>query len=78
MHYAMMLSTNEKLLHFMTQQLVYIQDFNPHLDFFCSQPSYLLQQEDFECSSNERELIDHFSDKLIDYVKWCNANSRPK
>ena len=68
MQYAMMLSTNEKLLHFMTQQLVYIQDFNPHLDFFCSQPSYLLQQEDFECSSNESELIDHFSDKFIDYV----------
>ena len=63
MQYAMMLSTNEKL-HFMTQQLV-----THTWIFFCSQPSYLFQQEDFECSSNERELIDHFSGKLIDYVK---------
>ena len=55
MQYTMMLSTNEKLLHLMTQQVAYIQDFNPHLDFFCLQPSYLLQQKDFECSSNERE-----------------------
>ena len=33
MQCVMMLSTNEKLLHFMTQQLAYIKDYFPTLDF---------------------------------------------
>ena len=41
MHYVLMLSTNKKLLHFMRQQLVYVNEFNPCIDFFQGQPSYL-------------------------------------
>ena len=69
MHYILMLCKNEKLLHFMTQQVVYVNEFNPCIDFFQGQSSYLLSKDSFSCQEGEKELIDEFSGKLLDYVK---------
>eukprot|EP00794_Sanderia_malayensis_P002588 gene2588-2999_t len=69
MHYVLMLSTNEKLLHFMTQQVVYIDNFVPNIDFFQSQPSFLLEEKSFACEEVETGLINKFSEKLVQYVK---------
>ena len=43
MQNVLMLSSNEKLLHFMTQQSGFIEDFYPVLDLFDSQPSQILR-----------------------------------
>ena len=53
----------------MTQQVVYVNEFNPCIDFFQGQPSYFLSKESFSCLEGERELIHKFSGKLLDYVK---------
>ena len=68
MQYVLMLSSNEKLLHFMTQQLVFIEDFYPVLDFFDSQPSYLMDESVCKCNNHETEEIDQFSTCLLNFV----------
>ena len=68
MQYVLMLSSNETFLHFMTHQLVFIEDFYPVLVFFDSQPSYLMDESAYKCNTHETEQIDQFSTCLLNFV----------